>query len=128
MDWIAIIAVVGLLLFWICLFVLPLEILRAALDAGPARTWSIVFVVAFAGVLLGFTRTMASGSLGEALVWSLAWFVPLAIAVMARKPPSTRWRKLDIYLVTGALATFLPANFLLLPTAILLAVRLLIWS
>jgi hypothetical protein len=128
MDWIMIIAVVGLVLFWTCLFLVPLMIVRGLRDTGHARRWSLAAAAAFLFVLLGFTRTMAGGTLGEALLWSLAWLVPIAVSFYARWPSGTRWRRADLFLTAAALATFLPANLVLLPTAILLLVRTVLWA
>jgi hypothetical protein len=81
--------------------------MRAIQHRGPVQTWSISSLLAFGLVLMGYTRTMARGSAAEAFAWSVAWAMPVGIAIYARTHPDAIYRSYDKYLGAFALLSFL---------------------
>jgi hypothetical protein len=75
---------------------------------------------------MGYTRAMSTGNVAEAFAWSVAWAMPLGLALFARRAEDAAMRRLDLWLGVGALLTFL-AVVPLLP-AMLRGAAALIWG
>lgn len=102
------VALLGLILFWVALWWLPLNIYRAVKISGGARIWAIAACLSFGMVFMGYTKAMASGNLNEALAWSVAWIMPLGLSIYVRKLPGSLALTWDKYLVAAAVVSFLP--------------------
>ncbi|MEM9973773.1 MAG: hypothetical protein AAF771_06295 [Pseudomonadota bacterium] len=103
-----VVAILGLFLFWASALWLPITVLRASMHRGPIQVWSIASIFAFGMVFMGFTRAMAQGSPAEAFAWSISWAMPVGLALFARSPGETVYRKFDFYLGAVAAFGFLP--------------------
>ncbi|MEQ3626321.1 MAG: hypothetical protein ABNH26_13965 [Celeribacter sp.] len=105
------VAILGLFLFWASLFWLPLTVYRAVQVPGRPKSWAIAAIFAFLMVFMGYTRTIARAqmtgfSAQEAFAWSIAWLMPIGIALYLRVLPGMPALRLDKYLGIGALVSF----------------------
>ena len=121
------VAVAGLLLAWVGLLWIPLMAARALRNAPPARLWAGAGLLAYGGVFLAYTETIAADApLWQEVVWSAAWAVPIALSVLSRLDPQAVWRKADLWLGVIAVGTF-ALVFPFLPI-VLLTAALVIWG
>ena len=105
------VAILGLFLFWASLFWLPLTIYRAIRVPVRPKSWAIAAIFAFLMVFMGYTRTIARAqtagfSAQEAFAWSIAWLMPIGLALYLRALPDMPARRLDKYLGIAALLSF----------------------
>jgi len=125
---IEVIAVAGLVLFWLNLFWLPLISARILRARGAAQTWNVSALGTFLVAVLGYTYTMGNASIIAQGVMSVALALPLGLALYARALPGAPWRWADKWVGAAAVASFLPANLVLIPTGLLLLLKTLVWS
>lgn len=104
-----IVALLGVFLFWLALFFLPLTLYRAFHTSGKQQIWTIAALMSFGLVFLGFTRAVAGGSVMEAFAWSVSWLMPVGLMIFARSPADTPLRKWDVILGVVAALSFFPA-------------------
>jgi hypothetical protein len=102
-----VVALLGLFLFYTSCLWLPLVLLRAVVNRGHAQTWSIAAILTFGLCVMGYTRAISTGNVAEAFAWSVAWAMPLGLALYARRAEDAEMRRLDLWLGVGALLTFL---------------------
>jgi hypothetical protein len=121
-----VVALLGLFLFYASCLWLPLVLLRAVVNRGHAQTWSIAAILTFGLCFMGYTRAISTGNVAEAFAWSVAWAMPLGLALYARRAEDAEMRRFDLWLGIGALLTFL-AIVPLLP-AMLRGAAALIWG
>ena len=100
------VALLGLFLFWASLVWLPLTGYRAVLSRGKPQIWAIAGIFAFGMVLMGYTRAMQTGAVNEAFAWSVAWIMPLGLAIYARATPDAPLRPWDKWVFGGVLLSF----------------------
>ena len=118
--------IIGLYLFYFCLFWLPVMIARSIKNQGAARRWSLLALVSFVLVLLGYTWTVANVALPVAVFRAVAWIIPIWFSLSARKQPEAVWRSYDIISGIIAAVSFFFAAPILPP--ILLGLAIVIWS
>jgi hypothetical protein len=102
-----VVALLGLFLFYASCLWLPLVILRAVVNRGHAQTWSIAAILTFGLCVMGYTRAMSTGNVAEAFAWSVAWAMPVGLALFAGRAPDAAVRRLDLWLGVAAVLTFL---------------------
>lgn len=102
-----IVALLGLVLFYAGCLWLPLVFLRAIMNRGHAQTWSIAALLTFGMCFMGYTRAISTGDVAEAFAWSIAWAMPVGLALYARRAPDAEFRRLDIWLGVLAALSFI---------------------
>jgi hypothetical protein len=117
------VAVAGLLLAWVGLLWVPLMAARVLRNDASARLWAGAALLAYGGVFLAYTATIAADAPPwQEVVWSAAWAVPIAFALLSRLDPQAVWRGADLWLgviAVGSFALVFPFLPLVLLTAAL---------
>lgn len=121
-----IVALSGLFLFYASCLWLPLVLLRAVRNRGHAQTWSVATILTFGMAFMGYTRAIGSGNLAEAFAWSVAWAMPVALALYARSAPDAELRRADLWVGVAAILTFIVVVPLMPP--LLRGAAALIWG
>jgi hypothetical protein len=121
------VAVAGLLLAWVGLLWIPLMVARVLRNHTSVRLWAGAALLAYGGVFLAYTATIAAdASPWQEVVWSAAWAVPIALSLLSRVDVRAVWRRADLWLGVIAVGTF-ALVFPFLPL-VLLTVALAIWG
>jgi len=102
-----IVALSGLFLFWASACFMPVALIRALVNRGGAQTWSIAALLTFAMAFMGYTRAVAMGSAAEAFAWSVAWAMPVGLAIYARSAPDAAGREVDKWVGIAAAISFI---------------------
>jgi hypothetical protein len=121
------VAVAGLLLAWVGFLWLPLMVARVLRNRSSTRLRAGAALLAWAGVLLGYTATIAADAAPrQEVIWSAAWAVPVVLSILSRMDKGAVWRKADLWLGVIAVGTF-AVVFPFLPV-VLLGAALVLWG
>lgn len=107
MSGIEIVALAGLLLAWIGFLWLPLMVARVLRNRSWTRVWAGAALLAYAGVFLGYTATIADvAPLWQEVALSAGWGVPLVLSLLSRADGRAVWRKADLWIGLVGAGTF----------------------